>query len=124
MRSALLAAYLAPSAPAQYGATATAAAAASPAAAATSPTAAAASLAAGGERFGVQVDEMADAVVIGTGVAGMTAALRLLDRGAAVVILDKERQVRSPPDLRLISAGSPLELPSSSRHPGQGAISA
>ena len=34
-----------------------------------------------------------DVVVVGTGVAGMTAALRLLDRGARVVLLDKERQV-------------------------------
>ena len=31
--------------------------------------------------------------MIGSGVAGMTAALRLLDRGAAVVLLEKERKV-------------------------------
>ena len=34
-----------------------------------------------------------DAVVVGAGVAGMTTALRLLDRGARVVLLDKEPKV-------------------------------
>ena len=34
-----------------------------------------------------------DVVVIGTGVAGMTTALRLLDRGARVILLDKETKV-------------------------------
>jgi len=33
-----------------------------------------------------------DALVVGTGVAGLTAALRLLDAGANVVLMDKERR--------------------------------
>jgi flavocytochrome c len=35
---------------------------------------------------------MPDALVVGTGVAGLTAALRLLDAGANVVLMDKERR--------------------------------
>lgn len=34
-----------------------------------------------------------DAVVIGSGVAGLTAALRLLDSGATVALMDKERRL-------------------------------
>ena len=34
-----------------------------------------------------------DVIVVGTGVAGMTTALRLLDRGAHVVLIDKETKV-------------------------------
>ena len=36
------------------------------------------------------VDEHADAVVVGGGLAGLTAALTLLDRGARVILLEKE----------------------------------
>ncbi len=87
VRSALLADYLAPRA--------TSAAAAAPGAAGTGavPGAGAGAASASSLRAGSVAAELPDAVVIGTGVAGMTAALRLLDRGARVVVLDKERQL-------------------------------
>lgn len=40
----------------------------------------------------LQTPAMPDALVIGTGVAGLSAALRLLDAGANVVLMDKERR--------------------------------
>jgi succinate dehydrogenase/fumarate reductase flavoprotein subunit len=77
VRSTLLADYLSPRAAAAPAAAAAAAGGSGPMA----------------MRPGVQPGEIPDAVVVGTGVAGMTAALRLLDRGAKVVVLDKERQL-------------------------------
>ena len=61
-----------------------ASAAASTAAAATAAAAAAAAAAS-------PVGSGPDAIVIGSGVAGMTTALRMLDRGATVVLIEKEK---------------------------------
>jgi len=36
---------------------------------------------------------ISDALILGSGVAGLSAALRLLDKGARVVLMDKERSL-------------------------------
>ena len=59
------------------------------AAAAALPTAAAASARAADGPFAA----IPDAIVVGSGVAGMTAALKLLDAGARVTLLDKEARL-------------------------------
>ena len=58
-----------------------------------SPTAAAAAAAAAPAAAAAATSISPDAIVVGSGVAGMTAALRLLDRGAKVVLVDKEGKV-------------------------------
>ena len=57
------------------------------------PTAAAAAAAAAPTAAVAATSISPDAIVVGSGVAGMTAALRLLDRGAKVVLVDKEGKV-------------------------------